>query len=84
MKSEAEAPSSSDSDADDTPVAEVAAIVEELLGKASVAESLGLDFEDIQRKLPTELKEAVRSGDADWWQGVLHDAKAKPLTKLRG
>ncbi|MEM9353661.1 MAG: DNA repair exonuclease [Planctomycetota bacterium] len=70
--------------ADDTPVAEVVAIAEELLSEPSAGESLGLDFEDIQRKLPPELREAVRISDADWWRGVLHDAKAKLLTELRG
>ena len=85
VKSESEDPADSDAEeGDDTPVAEVAAIVAELSAGTSVADSLGLDFDDLQRKLPPELKDVISSGDADWWRGVLHEAKAKLFVGLRG
>ncbi len=85
VNSEAEQPRDSDMDGgDDTPVAEVIAIVTELSNESSVAECLGLDFDDLRRKLPSELKDVVNSADQDWWRDVLHDAKAKLLAELMG
>jgi len=69
---------------DDTPLAELTSMVAELSRATSVADSLCLDFEDLKRKLPPELKDTVKSVDADWWSGVLHEAKAKLLAELRG
>ncbi len=85
VKSEAENLGGTTNDeADDMPAAEVALIVAQMSSNPSMAESLGLDFHDLQRKLPPELEGLVSSSDADWWQGVLHEAKAKLLTGLRG
>lgn len=85
VKSHAEPPRETDRDVDSGgPMAEVAAIVEDLLKQPSIAQSLGLDFDDLQRKLPPEVQDAIRSGDSDWWLNVLHDAKAKLLTILKG
>ncbi|TWT48978.1 metallophosphoesterase family protein [Botrimarina hoheduenensis] len=85
VTSQAEPPRGSEAGADDsTPVSEVAAIAQELLGDASVAQSLGIDFEDLRRKLPPELRETVRTEDADWWRGVLHEAQARLFAELRG
>ncbi len=85
VKSEVEDPGDSEAvGGDDTPVAELVSIVAELSRTLSVAENLGLDFDDLQRKLPAELKEVVNSADTDWWKGVLHEAKAKLLAELRG
>lgn len=69
---------------DATPLSEVASMVAELSNEPSVAESLGLNFDDLHRKLPSELKDVVKCADAEWWRSVLHDAKAKLLTQLKG
>jgi len=69
---------------DDSPLLEVTKIVAELSGASSVAEDLGFDLSDLLRKLPTELKNAVKTSDAEWWCEVLRDAEAKLLSELRG
>ena len=85
VKSEAVDPGESHAEAsDDTPESEVISIVSELSNDSSVAEILNLDFDVLNRKLPLELKHVVNSADADWWRGLLHEAKAKLLKTLKG
>mgnify|MGYP002622989963 FL=1 len=85
VRSEAKEPSESEAiGADDTPAAEVISIVTELIGDTSTSESLGLDFDDLRRKLPVESKDVVNGTDVVWWNGVLREAQAKLLSELKG
>jgi DNA repair exonuclease SbcCD nuclease subunit len=68
---------------DDGPLAEVASLVGELLASPMVATELGVDFSDLQRKLPGELADAVQTADATWWREVLHEAKSRLVAQIR-
>jgi DNA repair exonuclease SbcCD nuclease subunit len=69
---------------DDTPIAEVAAIVAELIESEEAASDLGVDFTDLERKLPVEIKDVLSSSDAQWWGRILREAEAKLLSELKG
>jgi DNA repair exonuclease SbcCD nuclease subunit len=68
---------------DDTPFAEVAAIVAQLAASEQTGTDLGIDFADLERKLPVEIKETIDSASAQWWQEVLSEAEAKLLAELK-
>jgi DNA repair exonuclease SbcCD nuclease subunit len=69
---------------DDTPLAEVAAIVAQLTASESAANELGIDFAELERKLPADVKEAILAADPQWWREILADAEAKLLAELKG
>jgi DNA repair exonuclease SbcCD nuclease subunit len=68
---------------DDTPIAEVAAIVEEYSAGGATAADLGVDFSDLLLKLPHELRELINPENREWWLGTLRAAQAKLFTDLR-
>ncbi|MDC0935933.1 DNA repair exonuclease [Pirellulales bacterium] len=68
---------------DDGPFAEVRSLVRELTGSATVGEDLGVDFGDLQRKLPSELTETLNISDPVWWQNVLHEAESRLMAQMR-
>ena len=85
VKSEAVDPGESHAEAsEDTPVSEVISIVDELSNDLSVAEILNLDFDNLNSKLPVDVKRVVNIADADCWKGLLYEAKAKLLKTLKG
>ncbi|WP_428306165.1 metallophosphoesterase family protein [Lacipirellula sp.] len=69
---------------DDTPLAEVASIVAQLAASEDTAGALGIDFADLERKLPPEIREAITTADPQWWRKILADAEAKLFAELRG
>ena len=84
VKCAATAPRSDMVGVDDTPIAEVAAIVAELTRAEGPASELGVDFSDLERKLPVELKDTVTCSNVEWWRRILLDAEAKLLAELKG
>ncbi len=84
IKHELSAPHDRDSGSgDDTPFAEVAAIVAQLTAPEQAASELGIDFTDLERKIPIEIREAINSSDAQWWREILCEAEAKLLVELK-
>ncbi|MBX3426901.1 MAG: DNA repair exonuclease [Pirellulales bacterium] len=69
---------------EDTPRAEVASLVEELLVSATAGADIGVDLSDLQLKLPSELADALRTADPDWWRDVLGEARSRLLAELKG
>ncbi len=69
---------------EDTPRAEVASLVGELLASATAGADIGVDLSDLQQKLPSELSDALRTADSDWWRDVLGEARSRLLAELKG
>ncbi len=69
---------------EDTPRAEVASLVEELLAAAMAGDDIGVDFSDLRQKLPSELAGALRTADSDWWRELLGEARSRLLAELKG
>ncbi len=70
--------------ADDTPLAELLATVDELLAASEIDEGLQSSLADLRNKLPRELSSAMPIDDHQWWQGVLAEATAKLRHELGG
>ncbi len=81
VKNETVEPSAKAALGDDTPVAEVAAIVREF--SAAGAEELGVDLGDLMSKLPLELRETLNADNREWWLQTLRDAQARLFAELR-
>ncbi len=85
VKHELSMPRQNDSsDGDETPLTEVAAIVAQLTAAENPANELGIDFADLERKLPPDIKDAIVCADPQWWREVVSDAEAKLLAELKG
>ncbi|BBO34606.1 metallophosphoesterase family protein [Lacipirellula parvula] len=69
---------------DDSPLAEVAAIVARLTASENAASELGIDLAELERKLPVDIKETILAADPHWWREILADAEAKLLAELKG
>jgi len=65
------------------PFAEVDAVVRELVELPNPGEDLGVDFGDLERKLPSELSEVVKSSDPEWWRRVLREAESHLVARMR-
>lgn len=70
-------------DGDETPLAEVAAIAAQLMASDDTAKELGIDFADLERKLPPDMADAIIAADPQWWREVLSDAEAKLVAELK-
>ena len=69
---------------EDSPKAEVTALVTELLASIEAGTDFIVDFTNLQQKLSGELSQALRPTDPEWMRGVLNDAQSRLLAELRG
>ena len=69
---------------DETPWAEVVSLVDELSASEMTGSKLGIDLSDLERKLPVELSDALRSADPVWWQEILRQAESRLMIELKG
>jgi DNA repair exonuclease SbcCD nuclease subunit len=85
IKNETQPPkeSATSSVPDDGPFTEVASLVRELLDSPNAGEVLGIDFGDLERKLPGNLVDTVKSSDPEWWRLVLREAESCLIAQMR-
>ncbi len=68
----------------DGPVGELMALFQEVRADSSLLEALGVDFSDLTRRLPPELKQVVSVNDPERLLSFLAEAEAKLARQLFG